>query len=50
MKKKEKKTTPMVICEPNGCHCNICGGFIPDGDFICTNGHEVGKQYPVPVK
>lgn len=47
---KEKKTTVMVVCQPNGAKCNICGAFIPDGDFMCSNGHEPDKEYPVIKK
>lgn len=46
----EKKTTIMVTCKPNGCRCNICGCSIPNGDFMCGNGHEPGKQYPIVKK
>ncbi len=49
MKKGKKETTVMAICKYFGCRCNICGGFIPDGDFMCGNGHEEGKQYPIPA-
>ncbi|MFH1780565.1 MAG: hypothetical protein ABH841_00955 [Candidatus Nealsonbacteria bacterium] len=44
-----KKEETMIICNPNGSKCNICGAFIPDGDIMCCNGHEAGKKYPVPV-
>lgn len=48
---EEKRETEivMVTCQPNGVRCNICGTFIPDGDFMCGNGHEPGKEYPVSV-
>ena len=49
MEKQENKNTVMVTCKPNGCKCNICGAFIPDGDFMCGNGHEAGERYPVTV-
>jgi len=48
-KQKKKKITVMVICSPNGVKCNICGAFIPEGDSMCCNGHEPGKEYPVPT-
>ncbi len=44
---KKEKTEIMITCKPNGAKCNICGAFIPDGDFMCGNGHEPGKQYPL---
>ena len=46
---KKKKNTVMVVCSPNGVRCNICGAFIPEGDSMCCNGHEPGKEYPVPT-
>ncbi len=47
--KDETAGTNLVTCEPNGSRCNLCGGMIPDGDFICTGGHEIGTKYPVPI-
>ena len=36
-----------VTCEVfGGHHCSICSGIFPDGDDICVNGHQIGKQYP----
>ncbi len=49
MEKKGKKTIVVVTCKPSGCKCNICGGFIPEGDSMCGDGHGEGKRYPVPV-
>ncbi|MDD5145349.1 MAG: hypothetical protein PHF44_00650 [Candidatus Pacebacteria bacterium] len=34
-----------VVCKPKESKCNICGGFVPDGDCMCANGHEPGKSY-----
>ncbi len=47
MEDEKKKDRVMITCQPDGSHCNICGAFIPDGDFACGNGHEPGKQYPI---
>lgn len=42
----EAPTTIMMICQVSRTnHCNICQGFFADGEDICANGHEVGKQY-----
>ncbi|MBU2036957.1 hypothetical protein KJ866_02010 [Patescibacteria group bacterium] len=43
------KGTNLVTCEADGSRCNLCGGMIPDGDFICVSGHEIGEQYPVSI-
>jgi hypothetical protein len=39
------KPTEKVVCEADGSKCTICGGFFPDGDNICTSGHQLGEQY-----
>jgi len=49
VREQEEKKVVMVTCQPNGSKCNICGAFMPDGDFMCGNGHEPGKEYPMPV-
>jgi hypothetical protein len=36
----------MKLCQVfDGCKCSICGGYFTDGENICPQGHEVGKQY-----
>ncbi len=45
----EEKIMVSITCKFNGSRCNICGGFVPDGDFLCVNGHEEGKQYSIPA-
>lgn len=45
---KDSKSTNMITCKANGSRCNICGGMIPDADFVCANGHEIGQKYHVP--
>lgn len=41
-----KKQTLVTCGVCSSCHCTICGGFFADGDDICANGHQIGKQYP----
>jgi len=38
-----------IKCEPDGVRCNICGGFIEEGDDICQKGHQIGKIYPMDI-
>lgn len=45
----EIKEQTMFTCEPFGSRCNICGGFFPEGDDICVNGHQIGEHYSVPA-
>jgi hypothetical protein len=40
-----KLQTEMVVCQANGTHCTVCGGYIDEGD-ICVNRHVVGQSYP----
>ncbi|MFA7365258.1 MAG: hypothetical protein WCZ12_02775 [Patescibacteria group bacterium] len=47
IEKVEKKELEKgaVICQAFGSRCNICGSFIPEGDDICNNAHQIGKLY-----
>lgn len=51
MKAKKRKTAPKsktVTCQVfSTCRCNICGGYIEEGDNVCANGHVIGQKYPV---
>ena len=46
-KKEITVTGEWIVCSANGSRCTICGAFIDD--VVCSNGHELGMKYLVPV-
>ncbi len=45
--KQQPEKEPMVTCcQEGGSRCSICHAQIADGDDMCTNGHQIGRQYP----
>lgn len=41
----ERESRAVTATKFASCRCNICGGFIPEGDDVCDNGHMLGQKY-----
>lgn len=46
---KDNPGQPLTkLCQAiDSCKCSICGGYFTDGENVCPQGHEVGKEYPI---